>query len=324
MNSDQIHKIISSAQECINIEQTALQRLQETINLSFAEAVMHLNQCKGRIVITGIGKSAIIAQKIVATFNSTGTQSIYMHAADAIHGDLGMIHNQDVVICISKSGETPEIKALIPLVKNLGSRLQCIVSNLDSTLARQSDDVYYVPIDQEAEPNNLAPTASTTAQLALGDALAVALLSLKGFTAQDFAQYHPGGSLGKQLYLKVSDLSHTHLAPVVMPTDSIRAVILEMTKKRLGATAVCDKENKLKGMITDGDLRRMLDKNENISSLQAQNIMNPNPKTIHADELAIEAFRLMQAHSITQLIVIKDDQYYGMIHLHDLIKEGFI
>jgi len=321
----QIQRILDSATNCINIECDTLNGLFSVINEEFAQGVLALHRCKGRIIVTGIGKSAIIAQKIVATLNSTGTLALFMHAADAIHGDLGMVTKADIIICISKSGETPEIKALLPLVKNLGSSLHGIVSNPNSSLAKNADHVYYTPVAREAEPNNLAPTASTTAQLAMGDAIAVSLLALKGFSPENFAHFHPGGSLGKQLYLKVSDIYTKNQKPEVYSHDSLQSVILEMTKKRLGSTAVISQEGELIGMITDGDLRRMLDHDTlHLSGLRAEDIMTKNPKSVEASEMALTAFQILKENAITQLPVIQARKYMGMIHLHDLIQEGFI
>jgi arabinose-5-phosphate isomerase len=278
---------------------------------------------KGRLVVTGIGKSAIIAQKIVATMNSTGTPSIFMHAADAIHGDLGTIQQEDVVICISKSGNTPEIKVLVPLLKQGGNKLIALVGNKESYLAVQADHILDSTVEKEACPNNLAPTSSTTAQLAMGDALAVCLLEKRGFSSNDFAKYHPGGALGKKLYLKVSDLSVQNQKPQVKPTDSLKSVILEISSKRLGATAVVD-NGELAGVITDGDLRRMLERGDSIEKLTAADIMNKTPKKIEAEELAVNAMSLLEKHNITQLIVTEKGKYFGFVHLHDLLKEGII
>jgi arabinose-5-phosphate isomerase len=283
-----------------------------------------LNDMKGRLVISGIGKSAIVGQKIVATLNSTGTPSIFMHAADAIHGDLGMIQHDDVVMIISKSGESPEIKMLITLIKNLGNTLIGMVGNMSSILAASSNYILNTTVSQEACPNNLAPTASTTAQMAMGDAVAVSLMELKGFTADDFAKFHPGGTLGKKLYLRVQDLSKLNEKPAVGPDSNIRQVIVEMTKKRLGLTAVTDDAAKLVGVITDGDLRRMLEKDIDIEHKKAKDIMSRQPKTIAPDALAVDALDRMRKNNITQLIVKTGEEYTGVIHLHDLIKEGLV
>lgn len=298
--------------------------LQEGINDDFVKCVELLHDCKGRVVVTGIGKSAIIAQKIVATFNSTGTPALFMHAADAIHGDLGMVRPDDVALCISKSGGTPEVKVLAPLLKNLCRSLVGMVANADSFLAKQSDIVLLTPIDQEADPNNLAPTASTIVQMAMGDALATCLLSLRGFTHHDFARYHPGGALGKQLYLRISDIYPLNERPAVSANDGLRKVILEMTSKRLGVTAVLDSEGLLAGIITDGDLRRMLTTREDVSHLSAKDIMTQAPKTVAPSELAMKALEMLRANSITQLVVADGGRYLGIVHLHDLVREGII
>ncbi|MBK8880507.1 MAG: KpsF/GutQ family sugar-phosphate isomerase [Haliscomenobacter sp.] len=317
--------ILETARRTLEIEVETLQKLRESLESSFVSVVEAIFKSSGRTIVTGIGKSALVAQKIVATLNSTGTPASFLHAGDAIHGDLGMIRPEDIVICLSKSGETPEIKVLTPLVRHMGNMLVGMVSRKDSFLGRQADFVLLTPIDQEADPNNLAPTASTTAQMALGDAMATALLALRGFTPQDFAQYHPGGALGKQLYLRVNDLYPLHEQPSVFPDDSLQKIILEMTSKRLGMTAVVDEHQRLLGIITDGDLRRMLEKNLDFSTLFARNIMSPQPKTIHPEAMAVEALGRMRKHSITQLLVCDDDHVYlGVIHLHDLIREGLI
>lgn len=321
MNND---SIIKAAQKTIQVEIQTLEDLVQTIDDSFVKIVRLIYESKGRLVVTGIGKSAIVAQKIVATLNSTGTPALFMHAADAIHGDLGMITEEDVVLCISKSGETPEIKVLIPLARNLGSAIIGMTSQPASTLGQQADYLLHTPIRQEADPNNLAPTASTTAQMAIGDAVAIALLGLRGFTDKDFAKYHPGGALGKQLYLKVSDLYIKNESPKVEPEATIETVILEISSKRLGATAVVNTENQLLGIVTDGDLRRMLAKNISLKNTSALAIMTANPKTILPDTLAVKAFNLMRENSITQLIVAENGIYKGILHLHDLIREGIV
>lgn len=274
--------------------------------------------------MTGIGKSALIAQKITATLNSTGTPALFMHAADAVHGDMGMLQDNDVLVCISKSGESPEIRVLLPFVKNLGNTIIGMVSKTDSFLAQNADISLFIPVSREADPNNLAPTASTTAQMAMGDAMAVALLAIKGFTPQDFAKYHPGGALGKQLYLRVSDLASRHPAPKVDLNADIRAIILEISSKRMGAAAVVDRDNHVLGIITDGDLRRMLEGEKDVSQLRAQDIMTPKPKSITSSSMAVKALSVMREHSISQLLVQDDGHYVGMVHLHDLIKEGLI
>ncbi len=316
--------IEKAAISCIEIESSAISNLRSSIDQSFLNIIEAIFNSHGRVVVTGIGKSAIIAQKIVATLNSTGTPALFMHAADAIHGDLGMIQANDLVMCISKSGETPEIKVLIPLVKSMGSKLIALVSNEHSTLAKQADYVIITPVSQEAEPNNLAPTTSTTVQLVMGDAIAVALLAIRGFSSKDFAQFHPGGSLGKQLYLKVSDVYPNHEKPFVSIHANIKEVIVEMTSKRLGVTAVLDDDKKLAGIITDGDLRRMLQKSVSLDSLTAADIMTENPKTISEYALAIEAFKILKDRNISQILVVENDQFLGVIHIHDLIKEGMI
>ena len=319
-----IHQqIIASAQKTISIEQEAIAHLNTLIDQEFAEAVATIYHSDGRVIITGIGKSAIIAQKIVATLNSTGTPSIFMHAADAIHGDLGTIQQNDVVICISKSGNTPEIKVLVPLIKNTQNTLIAITSNRDSFLGLQADFVLHAFAKAEACPNNLAPTTSTTAQLVVGDALAVALLDLKGFSSNDFAKYHPGGALGKKLYLRVSDLTKTHEKPEVLPSASVKEVIVEITAKMLGVTAVVE-NGKILGIITDGDLRRMLTTNTSIDNLTAADIMSPGPKTIDNDAMAVKAKEMLETHGISQLLAVANDQYAGVVHVHDLIKEGLI
>jgi arabinose-5-phosphate isomerase len=316
--------IKETAVKTIEIEAAAIQNLTHSINDDFVNAVTCIFESKGRLIVTGIGKSAIIGQKIVATLNSTGTPSIFMHAADAIHGDLGMIQPNDVVLCISKSGETPEIKVLIPLIKNLKNRIIGMASKAQSYLAQQADFTLLTPIEKEADPNNLAPTTSTTVQIVMGDALATSLLALKGFTPKDFAKFHPGGTLGKQMYLRVNDLVTKNEVPTVLLNTSLREIIMEMTSKRLGATAVLDEKNQLHGMITDGDLRRMLTQKKEVAHLLAKDIMTLHPKTIETNELAVNALEIMRSNSISQLIVTKNKQYLGMIHLHDLIREGLV
>ncbi len=311
------------AEDAISNEINALQKMIDYVDEDFVQTVSLLQAIKGRAVITGIGKSAIIAQKIVATLNSTGTPALFMHAADAIHGDLGMIQQGDVVLVISKSGESPEIKALLPFVKNFGNKVVAICGNKDSYLATHADHFINTTVDAEACPNNLAPTTSTTAQLVMGDALAVSLLRLKGFTDKDFARFHPGGALGKRLYLTVKELSDKNARPAVPLSAPITDIILEISGSLLGATAVIDGEN-IAGIITDGDLRRMLGRNQDQATLTAENICSPNPKTIEADSLAVHALELMRQHDITQLIVTQKGKYAGMIHLHDLVREGLI
>lgn len=308
----------------IAMEADAIRQLAEQLDEQFDKAIDCLEACKGRIVISGIGKSAIIAQKIVATLNSTGSPAIFLHAADAIHGDLGMVQQDDVVIIISKSGESPEIKVLVPLVKNFGNSLIAITGNMESFLAKKSDFVLNTTVDQEACPNNLAPTTSTTSQMVMGDAIAVCLMEKRGFKVEDFAKFHPGGALGKKLYLRVRDLYVEHEKPQVHSDASVKEVIMEMTRKRLGVTAVLGADGKLVGIITDGDLRRMLEKSDTISHIAARDIMTQNPKTIEPSEMAINALDLMRKNSITQLVVAEKENYLGILHLHDLVKEGLI
>jgi arabinose-5-phosphate isomerase len=319
-----VKNIKKIACEVLLNESRAIENLCNFIDDNFEACVSEIYSAKGRVVITGIGKSAIIANKIVATLNSTGTPSLFMHAADAIHGDLGMIQKDDIVICISKSGNTPEIKVLVPLLKRRGSKLVALISNTNSYLAKQADFVLNATIAEEACPHNLAPTTSTTAHLALGDALAVCLLEMRNFSSQDFAEYHPGGALGKQLYLKVSDIYIHNQLPVVGPDTSVHEAIIEISSKRLGCTAVVNPEQKLLGIITDGDLRRMLQKNVNIGQLKASDIMTVSPKNIQKDEYAVKALHLMQENNITQLVVLDNDLLVGFIHLHDLLKEGIV
>jgi arabinose-5-phosphate isomerase len=312
------------ALKTIELEAQSVSGLSQFINDDFEKAVHAISVCKGRVVISGIGKSAVIAQKIVATLNSTGTPSVFMHAADAIHGDLGIVQQEDVVIIISKSGESPEIKVLVPLIKNFKNILIGIVGNNQSYLAGQSDIILNTTVSQEACPNNLAPTSSTTAQLVMGDALAVCLMELKGFGSDDFAKFHPGGTLGKKLYLRVSDIYIKNEKPKLTKEKSLKEVIVEISSKRLGATAIVDDNNNLLGIITDGDLRRMLEKSISLDKLTAADIMTTNPKSIGADELAVDALDLMRKKSITQLVVVDNGKYLGFIHLHDLIREGLI
>ncbi len=316
-------EIKNSALKTIQIESEAIVNLRNYVTDDFALCVEKIINSKGRVVITGIGKSAIIATKIVATLNSTGTPAIFMHAADAIHGDLGILQKDDIALCISNSGNSPEIKVLTPMLKSQGNVLIAMVGNLDSFLFRQADLVINTTVEKEASPGNLAPTSSTTAQLVMGDALAMALLECRGFTAQDFARYHPGGALGKQLYLKVDDLMDSHLKPAVSLHANIREVILEISTKRLGATAVMEGSS-LRGMITDGDLRRMLQNRRDVENLTAGDIMSPNPKTIPRGTLAVDALQLMRNNNITQVLVMDNELYLGMIHLHDILKEGII
>lgn len=306
------------------MEAASVAALEELLDGQFEKAVERIFACKGRIVISGIGKSAIVGQKIVATMNSTGTPAIFMHAADAIHGDLGMVQEQDVVLIISKSGESPEVKMLLSFIRNFGNTLIGMVGNLQSVLAKQADIVLNTTVSQEACLNNLAPTSSTTVQMVMGDALAVTLMEIRGFGNEDFARFHPGGTLGKKLYLRVQDLYIRNERPRVRIDVSLREVIMEITSKRLGATAVTNEAEELLGIITDGDLRRMLERNEVPNGITAKDIMTVNPKTIEAEALAVEALDLMRKHDITQLVVTSGTQYLGFIHLHDLIREGII
>jgi len=312
------------ARKTVELEAASIQQLSAYIDNHFVAVVERLQTMKGRLVVSGIGKSAIIGQKIVATLNSTGTPAIFMHAADAIHGDLGMIQEGDVVLVISKSGESPEIKVLVPLIRNMGSLLIGMVGNMGSYLALQADHVLNTTVDQEACPNNLAPTTSTTAQMVMGDELEVCLMDLKGFRSEDFAKFHPGGALGKRLYLRVEDLSCQNSRPAVGPDATIKEVIMEMTKNRLGATAVTDPENHILGIITDGDLRRMLERNISYDALPASGIMTKAPRVIESGELAVNALDLMRKANISQLIVVSGEKYAGIIHLHDLVKEGIL
>lgn len=307
----------------INNEALAVSGLARSVNDNFIKCVRLILSTKGRVIVTGIGKSAIIGQKIVATLNSTGTPAIFMHAADAIHGDLGIVQKKDIVLCLSKSGETPEIKVLIPLLKQRGSALIGMVGNTASYLAKQADYIIDTTVGKEACPNNLTPTSSTTAQLVMGDALAVCLLESRGFTAEDFAKFHPGGTLGKELYLRVVDLYVHNQVPIVMHDDPIKKVIIEISSKRLGTTAVL-KGGKLVGIITDGDIRRMLEKNISINRLIASDIMSHNPKTIEPGALVVNALSMMRQNNITQILVVDRKKYKGVIHLHDILKEGIL
>ena len=317
-------KIISVALRTIETETNAVSGLRQFINEDFVKATEQVAGSKGRLVVSGIGKSAIVAQKIVATLNSTGTPALFMHAADAIHGDLGMIQADDIVLLISKSGDSPEIKVLTPLVTNFGNTLIGMVGNMQSFLARHSDIVLNTTVEQEACQNNLAPTSSTTAQMVMGDALAVCLMEMKEFNSKDFARYHPGGTLGKRLYLRVEELASQNAKPRVLPTATLKEVIVEMTEKRLGATAVVEESGTIAGIITDGDLRRMLEKTDSIRDLKAKDIMSSHPKTIEAEILAVLALEEMRRNDISQLLVEQEGKYAGIIHLHDLVKEGII
>ncbi|ADY27866.1 MULTISPECIES: KpsF/GutQ family sugar-phosphate isomerase [Cellulophaga] len=315
--------IIDIAKRTISNEADAIKNLSNLLDTNFTDAVNTIYNSKGRLIISGIGKSAIIAQKIVATLNSTGTPSIFMHAADAIHGDLGTVLKDDVVICISKSGNTPEIKVLVPLIKRGGNVLIGMTGNTDSFLAQQSNYVLNTYVEKEACPNNLAPTTSTTAQLVIGDAIAVSLLELKRFTSKDFAKYHPGGALGKKLYLRVNDIVNNNQKPEVKTNTPVKEVIVEISEKMLGATAVLEND-KVIGIITDGDIRRMLNTYDNIGNLTAKDIMSKNPKTVNTDVLAVDALELMQQQEISQLVAVKDSKYVGLLHLHNLVNEGIL
>ena len=316
-------EIKNIAKETIELELDAISKMQERIGDSFVNAIQLILASKGRLIVAGIGKSANIANKMVATFNSTGQPAIFLHAADAIHGDLGNIQPDDVVICISKSGNTPEIKALLPFIKGMGNSLIALTGNMDSFLAKESNIALDVSVEKEACPNNLAPTSSTTAQLVMGDAIAVSLLACKDFTDKDFARFHPGGTLGKRLYLKLSDILSQESTPSVSITSTINEVIIEISEKRLGATAVLEK-SQLRGIITDGDLRRMLEKGDGFTALTATDIMCESPKTINIGALAYDALALMESNNISQLIVMDRQQYKGIVHIHEIIKEGVV
>jgi arabinose-5-phosphate isomerase len=316
-------EIIAIAKQTILIEGEAVNQLNNQLNEDFSDLVSEIINLKGRVIITGVGKSAIIAQKLVATFNSTGTPAIFMHAADAIHGDLGIIQKDDLILCLSKSGNTAEIKVLIPFLKQGNNKIAAIVGDTDSYLAKNSDFILNASVVKEACPHNLAPTTSTTAQLVLGDALAICLLECKSFSSTDFAKYHPGGALGKKLYLKVGDLSSLNQKPEITIHATIKEAILEITKKRLGIAVVTEHEQ-IKGIITDGDLRRMMEKYDSFEHLKAIDVMTTNPKSIDFNEMAVNALAMMKANNITQLLVLKDNIYSGVVHLHDLLKEGII
>jgi arabinose-5-phosphate isomerase len=315
--------IIESAKKTLLSESQSIAKLTDFIDNSFAEAVEIIYNTKGRLIVTGIGKSAIIAQKIVATMNSTGTPSMFLHASEAIHGDLGMVQDGDVVICISKSGNSPEIKVLVPLLKRFGNKLIGITGNITSFLGKESDITLNTYVESEACPNNLAPTNSTTAQLVMGDAMAVTLMEMRNFKAEDFAKYHPGGALGKKLLLRVQDMLDTSRKPFVNPDSSIKNVIVEISEKRLGVAAVIEND-KVVGIITDGDIRRMLNKTETITELTAKDIMTVNPKTIKTSDMVADALNILEDFSITQLVVVDNDEYKGVIHLHDILKEGIV
>jgi arabinose-5-phosphate isomerase len=315
--------IISLAKKTLETQGDAIHNLSRYIDTDFVNAVNCIYNARGRVVISGIGKSAIIASKIVATLNSTGTPAIFMHAADAIHGDLGTIQKDDVVVCISKSGNTPEIKMLVPLIKNGKNRMIGMTGNMDSFLAKKADYVINTYVEKEACPNNLAPTTSTTAQLVMGDALAICLLELRGFSSKDFAKYHPGGTLGKRLYLRVSDIAQNNMKPMVNLDTDVKRVIVEISEKMLGVTAVI-KDDQIVGIVTDGDIRRMLNKYDNINGLTAKDIMTSNPKVIQAEVLAVKALKIMQDNEISQLLVMEGERYLGVVHLHNLVNEGII
>ncbi|MES2806630.1 MULTISPECIES: SIS domain-containing protein [unclassified Flavobacterium] len=315
--------ILASAKKTILSESQSIAKLTDFLDENFIEATQNIYNSKGRLVVTGIGKSAIIAQKMVATFNSTGTPSLFLHASEAIHGDLGMIQNDDSIICISKSGNSPEIKVLVPLLKRFGNTLIAITGNTASFLAKGSDFVLNTTVDAEACPNNLAPTNSTTAQLVMGDALAICLMEMRDFKPEDFAVYHPGGALGKKLLLRVKDMLEHTLKPMVSPDASIKKVIFEISEKRLGVTAVVD-EDKVIGIITDGDIRRMLNDRDSFVDLTARDIMTKNPKLIPSTAMVVDALNILEDFSITQLVVVDNGEYKGVLHLHDILKEGII
>lgn len=317
--------ILKTALQTIQLEAESIASLSTYINTDFEKTVETIYKCEGRVVVSGVGKSAIIAQKIVATLNSTGTPSIFMHAADAIHGDIGMVQEEDVVMILSKSGETPEIKVLIPLIKNFGNTLIGMGGNIRSFLAKNCNYFLNTTVTQEACPNNLAPTSSTTAQMVMGDALAMCLMRLAGFKGHDFAKFHPGGNLGKRLYLRVKDLYVHNARPTVTPSADLREIIVEMTKNRLGATAVIGENGKISGIITDGDIRRMLEDSSKLENIRAADILTKSPKTIHEDDLAVNALEVLRNNDISQLIVIDNECHYlGILHLHDLVKEGIV
>ncbi len=315
--------ILANAKKTIESESQSIAKLIDFIDDTFAEAVQCIYNSKGRLVVTGIGKSAIIAQKMAASFNSTGTPSLFLHASEAIHGDLGMLQEGDVVICISKSGNSPEIKALVPLLTRFGNKLIGMTGNMTSFLAKGSHYVLNTTVDREACPLNLAPTNSTTAQLVMGDAIVVCLMEMRDFKAEDFAVYHPGGALGKKLLLRVKDMLEHTLKPEVTPDTSIKKAIFEISEKRLGVTAVVE-NNKVVGIITDGDIRRMLNDRDTIAELTAKDIMSKSPKTIKSTDMVVDAFNLMEDFSITQLIVVDNGEYKGVLHLHDILKEGIV
>jgi len=316
--------IQKTALQSIELEAASVAGLSAFVNADFEKAIQLIYASKGRLVISGIGKSAIVAQKIVATLNSTGTPALFMHAADAIHGDLGMIQEADIVLIISKSGESPEIKVLVPLIRNFGNTIIAMVGNMDSFLAKESAIVLNTTVSQEACPNNLAPTSSTTVQMVMGDVIAVCLMELNGFSQRDFAKYHPGGNLGKRLYLRVGELSKQNASPKVLASASLKEVIVEITQKRLGITAVVNEQNQIIGIITDGDLRRMLEKSSSLDQITANDILTLNPKTIGADNLAVEALEILRNNDISALLVSDNNEYLGVLHLHDLVREGIV
>ena len=316
-------KILNVAKETVKIEAKAIANLEHLIDNEFVEAVENIYNSKGRVIVTGIGKSAVIASKIVATLNSTGTPAIFMHAADAIHGDLGIIQKDDIVICISKSGNSPEIKVLVPFIKDFHNTLIAITSNRDSFLGQSADFILNSFVEKEACPNNLAPTTSTTAQLVIGDALAICLLELKGFSSEDFAKYHPGGSLGKKLYLRVKDIAAQNMKPSVSPETTVTDAIIVISENMLGVTAVLEND-KIVGIITDGDIRRMLKNNNEFKNLTAGDIMSTSPKSIDEDALATQALDLLEENKISQLLATKDGKYSGVVHIHNLIREGIL
>jgi arabinose-5-phosphate isomerase len=316
--------VLSSARQTIQSQARSLLGLLPLLDAAFERAVDIIYKCSGRVVVSGIGKSAIIAQKIVATFNSTGTPAVYLHAADAIHGDVGTVQPGDVVLIISRSGNTPEIKALVPLVKSFGNTVIGVTGKVQSFLAGQADAVLNVTVQEEACPHNLAPTNSTTAQLVMGDALAICIMQLRNFSSQDFARFHPGGTLGRQLYLQVKDLITHNEVPQVLPAANLQQVIMEMTRKRLGATAVVAEDGAVYGIITDGDLRRMLERDSDLRTILAKDICTPNPKTIAPDALAVHALGMLRQHDISQLLVVHNGHYTGMMHFHDLLREGLV
>jgi arabinose-5-phosphate isomerase len=316
-------EILQWARESIVIQNEAVANLNGQLNEHFSKTVLAVLNSKGRVIVTGIGKSAIIASKIVATLNSTGTPALFMHAADAIHGDLGMVLEEDIIICLSKSGNTPEVKALLPLIKRAGNTLVALVGNENSDLAKKAHLVIPCAVEKEACPNNLAPTASTTAQLVMGDALAVCLLKARGFTRNDFAKYHPGGSLGKRLYTNLGELAAANEKPEVNEDSSIKEILVELTKKRLGAVVVAQ-EDRVLGIITDGDIRRMLENHDHIQDLKAKDIMSPSPVSMEFSMLAIEAAQIMSEKKISQVVILENGAYMGMVHIHDLNREGLV